>query len=108
MRYTNLIILFFCQLVSVSGSIIFATIGGIVGSNLASDPVLATLPITLMIIGTALSTVPATMVMKRTSRRFGFCLAAFIAFCAMLLAAYALQSSNYILFCVATGIAKFT
>ena len=103
MHYKNLIILFFCQLVSVSGSIIFATIGGIVGSNLASDPALATLPITLMIIGTALSTVPATMVMKRTSRRFGFCLAAFIAFCAMLLAAYALQSSSYVLFCVATG-----
>jgi MFS family permease len=103
MHYSNLGILFFCQLVSVSGSIIFATIGGIVGSSLASDPALATLPITLMIIGTALSTVPATMVMKRTSRRFGFCLAAFIACCAMLLAAYALQSSSYFLFCIATG-----
>jgi len=77
-------------------------LGGIVGSKLAPTPALATLPVSLMVVGTALSTVPAAMLMKLIGRRLGFSLAALVGSAAALLAAYALNSASFLLFCVAT------
>ncbi|MDH3769230.1 MAG: MFS transporter, partial [Gammaproteobacteria bacterium] len=98
----NLWILFSCQLVAVSSSIVVVMLGGIVGSKLAPTPALATLPVSLMVVGTALSTVPAAMLMKLIGRRLGFSLAALVGSAAALLAAYALNSASFLLFCVAT------
>ena len=78
----NIVILFFTQLIFVSGTVLTVTVGGIVGSEIAPDPALATLPLSFMVIGTALTTIPATMIMQRVGRRLGFTLAAVVAFCA--------------------------
>ena len=75
----NTIILFFLQLIFVSGSVLMVTLGGIIGTDLAPSPALATLPVSLLVIGTALTTIPATMIMQRIGRRFGFALAATVA-----------------------------
>jgi MFS family permease len=48
------------------------TLSGVVGSRLAPDPSLATLPIALMQIATLFFTLPASMLMKRLGRRPGF------------------------------------
>ena len=77
-------------------------LGGIVGSQLASTPALATLPVSLMVVGTALSTIPAAMLMKAIGRRLGFSLAAASASVAALLAAYGLYHASFGLFCSAT------
>ena len=95
----NLWILFVCQSISVSASIVMVTLGGIIGGELASRPALATLPVSLTIVGTALSTVPAAMLMKLIGRPAGFALAAGIGACGALLAAYALHESSFVLFC---------
>ena len=48
------------------------TIGGLAGQSLASNPCWATLPITMMVIGSMLSATPLSALMQRYGRRFGF------------------------------------
>ncbi|MDH3642650.1 MAG: MFS transporter [Gammaproteobacteria bacterium] len=97
----NVIILFFTQLIFVSGSIVLVTLGGIVGNELASSRSLATLPLSVMVIGTAVTTVPASLLMQRIGRRYGFALAALIACSGALIAAYALETGSFVWFCAA-------
>lgn len=99
----NVLLLFLAQVVFVSGSVLTVTIGGIVGSRLAPAPGLATLPVSLMVVGTALATVPATLLMQRFGRRVGFTGAACLALGAALLAAGALERGSFALFCAATA-----
>lgn len=100
----NLLVLFACQTIFVSGSILLVTIGGIVGSELTTDPALATLPVAIMVVGTALATVPAAFSMQHLGRRWGFALGAGIAACGAWLATYALDQASFRLFCLATGL----
>ena len=51
-------------------------LGGIVGATMAPVPGLATLPVALMIVGTAMSTIPASLLMRRVGRKVGFIFAA--------------------------------
>ncbi len=94
----NLAILFICQLICVAGSILIFTLGGIVGAHLAPTPALATLPLSVMVVGTALATVPAAALMQRVGRRLGFAVAALAAALASLIAAYALEQGSLALF----------
>ncbi len=48
------------------------TTGGLVGKSLATDPGLATLPISAFVIGTMLTALPASMYMKWVGRKLGF------------------------------------
>ena len=98
----NVIILFFAQMVFVSGSILMVTLGGIIGNELAGNPLLATLPLSLMVIGIALTTIPASLIMQKIGRRRGFAMAAAVATGAALLAAWALTINNFVVFCMAT------
>lgn len=104
----NVLLLLFAQLIFVSGSAMTVTMGGIVGSQLAPDPRFATLPISLTVLGTALGTVPATLIMKRIGRRYGFMTAAIIAACSTALAGYALTIESFLVYCVATATTGFT
>ncbi len=100
----NLLVLFACQTIFVSGSILLVTIGGIVGSELATDASLATLPVAIMVVGTALATVPAAFIMQHLGRRWGFTVGALIAAGGAWLATRALDMSSFGLFCLATGL----
>jgi len=94
----NLAILFACQLLCVASSIVIFTLGGIVGAHLAATPALATLPLSVMVVGTALATVPAAAFLQRVGRRLGFSFAALAAALASLVAAYALERGSLALF----------
>ncbi|WP_343078769.1 MFS transporter [Ostreiculturibacter nitratireducens] len=48
------------------------TIGGLAGQSLASNPCFATLPITLIVLGSMLSATPLSAIMQRHGRRAGF------------------------------------
>ena len=96
----NLIILFICQLSFVSGTVILVTIGGLVGTTLAPDPSIGTLPVALMVVGTALATIPASLTMQRIGRRKGFLLATMIAISGALCILLALQQASFLLFCL--------
>ena len=75
-------------------------VGSIISVDLAPRPTLATLPVTLMVIGVAVSTIPAALLMRSIGRRFGFMIGAGIAGAACLLAAYSLIEGSFPLFCL--------
>lgn len=99
----NIVLLTTCQLISATGSIVIVTLGGIVGSRLTETQALATLPVSIMVVCVAATTVPATMLMKAIGRRRGFALASLSAALSMLIAAQALAHSSFMLFTVAAG-----
>jgi MFS family permease len=76
-------------------------IGGIIGAELAPSPALVTLPITVTVVGVALFTIPAAMLMKRFGRKAGFIGSSLVTAIAALVAAYALGTGSFLLFCTA-------
>ncbi|MHA7879850.1 MAG: MFS transporter [Saccharospirillum sp.] len=68
----NVGILVVSQMLFMVATITVMTLSGVVGAQLSPDPGLATLPIAMMMIGTVLFTLPASLFMKRVGRRVGF------------------------------------
>lgn len=77
-------------------------INGLAGLTLAPSPLLATLPVTTYIAGSALLTLPASLAMGRFGRRAGFMLGAACAIAGTLLAAGAMSLGSFALLCAAT------
>jgi MFS family permease len=101
MKFRNILILTGCQLISATGAIIMVTLGGIIGSRLATDPTLATLPVSIMVLCVAATTIPATILMRRIGRKFGFALASVSAVVSTLLAGLALHEQSFLIFILA-------
>ena len=101
MPLRNIVILTSCQLISATGAIIMVTLGGIIGSRLSADPTLATLPVSIMVLCVAATTIPATILMQRIGRRRGFSLASLSAVAGMALAGLALYTESFGLFIAA-------
>lgn len=104
MPLRNLIVLIVCQLISATGAIVMITLGGIIGSSLARNPALATLPVSIMVVAVAATTVPATLLMRRIGRKHAFLLSSLSAAAAVSMAALALRSESFPLFVVAGGV----
>ncbi len=103
----NVGILFIAQALYGGSTSIVITLGGLVGHLLADNKGLATLPITTFVLGTALSTVPASMYMKQVGRRIGFMTGAAFGVLSSSLAVYAIVSQSFVLFCLATFFGGF-
>jgi len=97
----NVWLLCLAQVFAFTGINVTIFLGGIVGSLLAPSAVLATLPVAFMILGTASGTVPASMIMSKKGRRFGFVSAAIFASCAALVGAIAIDMASFWLYCFA-------
>lgn len=101
MNRSNLVILVICQLISATGSMVIVTLGGIIGAALSPEKALATLPLSMMVVAVAASTVPAALLMRRIGRSRGFALASLSSIAGILLAVWALQQSSFELFVLA-------
>ena len=99
----NVRLLVLANVLIVGGSVLMVTLGGIVGAELAPTIALATLPMSLIVVGTAITTVPASMAMSRFGRRVGFAGAACLAAAAAAGAGYAVIVANFVGFCVASA-----
>lgn len=104
MQKLNLLILVCCQLISATGSIVMVTLGGIIGARLSANPAWATLPVSMMVIAIAVTTVPATVLMHRIGRSRGFSIASLSSVVAAIIAVKALTESSFMLFIVATSL----
>ena len=104
----NLVLLFAGQVIFVTGTVIVVTLGGIVGSQIAPEPALATLPLSVMVVGTAAATVPAALIMQRIGRRAAFLGAAAAGLGGALLAGFALGASNFTGFTLGAGLIGMT
>ena len=104
MPLRNISILLVCQLISATGAIVLVTLGGIIGSKLTQNPAFATLPISIMVLAVAATTIPATVLMRKVGRQTGFAMASLCSVLSVLLAAYALSKSSFVFFVVAAGL----
>ena len=86
-------------------SVLVMTIGGLAGSLLTPAPEWATAPIAAMFLGTAISTVPASMWMTRVGRKIGFVTGASLGTLGGLLAAAGMLTSSLLLLCLGTFLA---
>jgi len=99
-QYRNVILLALAQACFLATSMTMVTFAGLAGIAAAPDPKYATLPVTLSIVSTALTTAPMSIIMQRTSRRFGFRLGAAVGVLSALMMTYAVYSGSFILLCV--------
>ena len=83
----------------MTGTVAVITLGGIVGRGMAPVPALATLPISLLIVGTAAATVFAAWTMSRIGRGRGFALGAGVGCIGALCALWAMIEGSFALFC---------
>ena len=74
---------------------LIAAVGSLAGYALASNKALATLPSTMAVIGTALSTIPASLLMKRVGRRVGFVVGAVCAMAGGLISVAAMARGQF-------------
>src|SRR5690625_1067093 len=103
----NVAVLTAAQALGAASPPIIISLGGLVGQSLASDPALATLPVSLFNLGLALGTLPAAFIMRRFGRRNGYLLGATFGIVAGLLAAAGISLTSFLVFCLGTTIAGF-
>jgi len=96
----NILILALSQALTLSAVVLSMALAAILGSMLAPDQGLATLPVAAMVIGTAIASLPAAMLMRRHGRRPGFLLGALLGVGGSLLCALALQQGSFAAFVV--------
>ncbi|WP_333668078.1 MFS transporter [Acinetobacter guillouiae] len=83
-------------------SVMVMTIGGLAGANIANTPLLATLPIAAMFLGTATMMFPASILMAHIGRRKGFICGALLGVIGGIIAALGIMYSSLILLAVGT------
>lgn len=88
-------------LAGANSAVVYAT-GAIVGNTLAPSPALATLPISVFVVGMAACTLPAGAIARRHGRRAAFLTGTGCGVLVGLLAAVAVVLGSFWLFCVAT------
>jgi MFS family permease len=90
------------QMLGSSGLTVVVILGGIVATQIAPRPSLATVPLSLAIVATALTTIPASLLMRRIGRRAGFIVGASVGLVGGLVAAQAVVLADFLMFCAAT------
>ncbi len=94
----NVSILAVCQGFFNSTQSIMISIGGLVGFMLATDKSLATLPVTAVVTGTAIASIPASFVMDRIGRRAGFIIGSFAGIMGAALAGSGVYTGSFLYF----------
>ena len=98
----NVYVLSLAQALSAAGMMTIFLLGGIIGSELAPLPQIATLPVSLTVVGLALTAIPAALIMERIGRRNAFIASALLAAVAALAVAWAVVQASFWLLCAAT------
>lgn len=80
------------------------SVASLIGAQYAPDKSMATLPLFTLMLGTALATIPASMLMKYVTRRVGFMCGSVLAILGGGTAAYAVRAESFWLFIVGTGL----
>ncbi len=96
----NVLVLVAAQAVLGAQLPMIFTIAGLAGSSLAPSACWATLPITMMVIGSMLTATPLSMLMQRFGRRAGFFFGAGGGALGAAIGAYGLSTGSFLTFCI--------
>jgi MFS family permease len=102
--YRDVFLLACCQALLLTNSAGLITMNGLVGYRLADAKSLATLGVTSYVLGSALTTMPASLWMAKVGRRMGFMAGALINVGGCALAALAIAMRSFPLYCLATAV----
>jgi MFS family permease len=100
--HRQVLLLATAQALFQTASTLVMTVGALAGSQIASSPRLATVPIASMFLGTVLMLVPASIWMARAGRRTGFLLGAVLGIIGGVVAAAGIQSQSLPLLALGT------
>jgi len=100
--HRNVLLLAACQAMLLTNNSTLIAINALAGLALAPAPLLATLPVTCWVLGSALTTVPASFYMKRVGRRAGLVRGAGVGIIGALACATAVWLQNFWLLCAGT------
>jgi len=98
------LILSVAQALYLSAVSVIFTFSGLVGAQLAPTPSLATLPVALITVVTAVTTIPASIFMARIGRRAGFQCGSLAGAVGAGLAAWGIARSDFMLFCIGNAL----
>lgn len=98
----NVAVLATCQALLFTNNSTAIALNGLAGYALAANKALATLPVTAWVLGGALSTLPASLLMKRIGRRAGFTVGALTGMVGAAICCLALYLGNFWFFCFGT------
>jgi MFS family permease len=98
----NVAVLAACQALLFTNNSTAIALNGLAGYALAANKALATLPVTAWVIGGALSTLPASLLMKRIGRRAGFTAGALTGMVGAAICSVALYAGSFWLLCLGT------
>jgi MFS family permease len=98
-QHRNVLVLSGCQATLQTGGVTLIAITGLAGFALAPDKAFATVPLTCYVIGSALTTFPASMLMKSIGRRAGFQAGTGIGVVGAALCGLAIYLANFWLLC---------
>jgi len=96
----NIPILALCQALFMSGTSLMVATTALVGYSLADNKIYASLPFTLQLLATMLTSIPAAMLMAKIGRKASFLSGTIIAMFGATTCAYAVILHNFLLFVV--------
>ncbi len=98
----NVLLLSLAQALMMSVNSLMVTSAAIIGSHLATNKALATLPLALQFVAVMLTTIPASMLMARVGRKMGFLLATLIGIIGGACGVIGIYLDSFLLFCIGT------
>ena len=98
-QHRNVLVLSACQAALQTGGVTLVAITGLAGLALAPHAAFATVPLTCYVIGSAITTIPASMLMKSIGRRAGFQTGTGIGMLGAVLCGLAIYLANFWLLC---------
>lgn len=87
-----------CQALMMSGTTLLITASAMVGLSLTENKALVTLPLSLQFFGLMLTSIPASMIMGKYGRKFGFLLGSLFAIAGGFIMVYAIFNDQFYLF----------
>ncbi|MDH3522954.1 MAG: MFS transporter [Acidobacteriota bacterium] len=100
----NVVFLAACQGIFVTGSSLVVAVSALVGRSLAPDARLATLPAGLLFLAAMVTTLPASLLMKRIGRRRGFIAGVLAGGLGAGLCGIAIAGGSFYLFCLGSAL----
>jgi len=98
--WRNVAVLATCQMLYNSGRSLLVATSPLVAYEIAPDKALATVPITLAVIGTAAATIPASLLMRRVGRSYGFAVGSGVGVLGGIACLWGLQTADFLAFCL--------
>ncbi|MDP2560263.1 MFS transporter [Psychrobium sp. 1_MG-2023] len=104
----NVWLLFLVQPLAMSATSLMVFVGGLLSNKIAPSQELATLPVTILILGVALAVIPAAKLTLLFGRKKSLIIGTLVSICGSTAAMIAAQKASFEIFCIASLLLGFS